>query len=137
MFGLLLAYETRNVKLASVSDSRLAGMAVYNVVVLCIITAPVSLIIDHQQNALFAFIAVALCLCAGLSLGLLFVPKFVAVSRHPERGYGATDDGSMLGEKTGGLGVGSKEEEERHQRLVAENDQLKRQIDEVRGRMTR
>ncbi|VEL13634.1 unnamed protein product [Protopolystoma xenopodis] len=59
LFGLLLAYETRNVKLGCISDSRFTAMAVYNVVVLSVVTAPVSLILGDQQDAHFAFVAVA------------------------------------------------------------------------------
>ena len=33
LFGLLLAYETRNVKIKQINDSRFVGMSIYNVVV--------------------------------------------------------------------------------------------------------
>jgi hypothetical protein len=33
LFGILLAYETRNVKVIQVNDSRFVGMSIYNVVV--------------------------------------------------------------------------------------------------------
>ena len=33
LFGILLAYETRNVKVQQVNDSRFVGMSIYNVVV--------------------------------------------------------------------------------------------------------
>ena len=33
LFGLLLAYETRSVKIKQVNDSRFVGMSIYNVVV--------------------------------------------------------------------------------------------------------
>jgi hypothetical protein len=33
LFGILLAYETRNVKIKQVNDSRFVGMSIYNVVV--------------------------------------------------------------------------------------------------------
>ena len=33
LFGILLAYETRNVKVKQVNDSRFVGMSIYNVVV--------------------------------------------------------------------------------------------------------
>lgn len=45
VLGLFLAYETRSVKLKQINDSRLVGMAIYNVVILCMITAPVILVI--------------------------------------------------------------------------------------------
>lgn len=33
IFGLFLAYETRNVKIRELNDSRFVGMSIYNVVV--------------------------------------------------------------------------------------------------------
>ena len=45
VLGLFLAYETRSQKVRQINDSRLVGMATYNVVILCLITAPVMLVI--------------------------------------------------------------------------------------------
>ena len=52
ILGLFLAYETRSVKLKQINDSRLVGMAIYNVVVLCMITAPVMLVIGMVIQSL-------------------------------------------------------------------------------------
>ena len=49
VLGLFLAYETRSVKIRQINDSRLVGMAIYNVVVLCMITAPVMLVIGKAK----------------------------------------------------------------------------------------
>lgn len=38
IFGLFLAYETRTLKLRFVNDSRLVGLAIYNVVCLTVVT---------------------------------------------------------------------------------------------------
>ena len=51
LYGLFLAYETRAVKLKEINDSRLVALAIYNVVILCMITAPVILVIGNQLNA--------------------------------------------------------------------------------------
>ena len=60
VLGLFLAYETRSVKIRQINDSRLVGMAIYNVVVLCMITAPVMLVIGkivfHFNYVSFHFI---------------------------------------------------------------------------------
>jgi len=50
ILGLFLAYETRSVKIRQINDSRLVGMAIYNVVVLCMITAPVTLVIGKLKK---------------------------------------------------------------------------------------
>ena len=43
--------------------------------VLCVITAPITLIIKSQQDASYAFVALAIILCSFLSMGLIFGPK--------------------------------------------------------------
>lgn len=47
VFGLFLAYETRSIKVKQINDSRYVGMSIYNVVVLAIITAPVTMVIGN------------------------------------------------------------------------------------------
>lgn len=75
LFGLFLAYETRSVKVKQINDSRYVGMSIYNVVVLCLITAPVCMVIASQQDANFAFVSLSLIFCCFLSMALIFVPK--------------------------------------------------------------
>ena len=75
VFGLFLAYETRSIKVKQINDSRYVGMSIYNVVVLCLITAPVTMVIAAQQDASFAFVALAVIFCCFLSMALIFVPK--------------------------------------------------------------
>lgn len=121
IFGIFLAYETRSVKIKQLNDSRLVGMSIYNVVVLCLITAPVTLVISSQQDATFAFVALAIIFCSFLSMALVFVPKIIELVRRPNE---RADARSLTDTIT------SKEEEERYQRLLLENEELKRQIAE-------
>ena len=55
ILGLFLAYETRSQKLKQINDSRLVGMAIYNVAILCVITAPVMLVIGKDYTTLGGF----------------------------------------------------------------------------------
>ncbi|XP_031840658.1 gamma-aminobutyric acid type B receptor subunit 1 isoform X3 [Nomia melanderi] len=119
VFGLFLAYETRSIKVKQINDSRYVGMSIYNVVVLCVITAPVTMVIASQQDASFAFVALAIIFCCFLSMALIFVPKMIEVIRHPkdktESKYNAD------------VGM-SKEDEEKYQKLLTENDELQKLI---------
>lgn len=81
VFGLFLAYETRSIKVKQINDSRYVGMSIYNVVVLCLITAPVGMVIASQQDASFVFVALAVIFCCFLSMLLIFVPKVNCKSR--------------------------------------------------------
>ncbi|KAH8255854.1 hypothetical protein KR038_011934, partial [Drosophila bunnanda] len=140
VFGLFLAYETRSIKVKQINDSRYVGMSIYNVVVLCLITAPVGMVIASQQDASFAFVALAVIFCCFLSMLLIFVPKVrlghlhylniicvnylsfvqvIEVIRHPkDKAESKYNPDSAI----------SKEDEERYQKLVTENEELQRLI---------
>ncbi len=128
LFGLFLAYESRNLKLRQINDSRFVSLAIYNVAILSLITGPVVvLLIKSQQNASFAFIAVTVLLCAGISMGLIFVPKVVFIWRVPPTpAEGSAKEGHSCNRLT-------KEEQEKYKRLVLENEEIKKQIAEVIG----
>uniref|UniRef100_A0A6P7FRC1 Gamma-aminobutyric acid type B receptor subunit 1 n=1 Tax=Diabrotica virgifera virgifera TaxID=50390 RepID=A0A6P7FRC1_DIAVI len=119
IFGLFLAYETRSMKVKQINDSRYVGMSIYNVVILCLITAPVTMVIASQQDASYAFVALAIVFCCFLSMALIFVPKVIEVIRHPK------DKAESKYNPDPGL---SKEEEERYQKLLSENEDLQRLI---------
>ena len=107
-------------KARGINDSRYVGMSIYNVVVLCLITAPVSLVISSQADASFAFVTAALVFCCFLSMALIFVPKVVEVIRNPDRPEDADDQDTDQ--------AVSKEEEERYRKLQQENEQLQQLI---------
>ncbi|KOC66008.1 Gamma-aminobutyric acid type B receptor subunit 1 [Habropoda laboriosa] len=119
VFGLFLAYETRSIKVKQINDSRYVGMSIYNVVVLCLITAPVTMVIASQQDASFAFVALAIIFCCFLSMALIFVPKVIEVIRHPK------DKAESKYNPDVGM---SKEDEEKYQKLLCENDELQKLI---------
>lgn len=50
--------------------------------ILCLITGPVSLVIDNQVNSHFAFIGLSIIFCCFLSMALIFLPKVVEIVRH-------------------------------------------------------
>lgn len=126
LFGLLLAYETRSIKIKQVNDNRFVGMSIYNVVILSFITGPVTLVIKSQHEASFVFVSLALILSTFLSMGLIFVPKVIDVIRNPKESVEnmALTDSTL-----------TKEEEERYQQLTADNEKLKKEIQEKEERV--
>ncbi|XP_033643403.1 gamma-aminobutyric acid type B receptor subunit 1-like [Asterias rubens] len=126
IFGLFLAYETRNMTVRDLNDSRYVGMAIYNVAVLCIITAPVTIIIRSQQDAVFGFAALTVVFCSSITLILIFVPKMLYIHKNPDGVYT---------KNMPGLAAPSREDEEKHQRLSADNVEIKRQIAERERRI--
>ncbi|VDN55785.1 unnamed protein product [Dracunculus medinensis] len=53
IFGLFLAYESRNLKLRYINDSRFVGLAIYNVTILSLVTGPVSWIDIYSKSPSF------------------------------------------------------------------------------------
>jgi gamma-aminobutyric acid type B receptor len=121
IFGLFLAYETRSAKVRLINDARFVGMSVYNVVILCAITGPVSLVISNQVNAHFAFIAFTIFFCCFMSMALVFIPKISEICRR--RGAHAMSANGVVTET-----MTTKEEEEKLERLIQENDDLRVRI---------
>ena len=77
LFGLFLAWETRNVSIPALNDSRYIGMSVYNVAVLSIIGAIVAFAMDGSVHceALYAISSLCLIVCTSVTLLFVFVPK--------------------------------------------------------------
>lgn len=76
LYGLFLAYETRNVVYAHLNDSRVIGICVYNVVVLSTIGAFLTLILNNEQYVeLYAALSVCIIIPATVTTSLIFIPK--------------------------------------------------------------
>ncbi|XP_023348686.1 gamma-aminobutyric acid type B receptor subunit 2 [Eurytemora carolleeae] len=75
VFGAFLAWETRNVQIPALNDSKYVGMSVYNVVIMCVLGVAVSYVLNEDQNASFIIISVFIIFCTTGTLCLVFVPK--------------------------------------------------------------
>ncbi|XP_048517566.1 gamma-aminobutyric acid type B receptor subunit 1 isoform X2 [Dendroctonus ponderosae] len=119
LFGLFLAYETRSLKIKQINDSQYVALTIYNVVIMCLITVPVTMVISSQQDASFAFVSVAITFCCFLCMALIFLPKVIAVlskaSDKAESKYNHEERPS-------------KEDEEKYQKLLSDNEDLQRLI---------
>ena len=77
LFGIFLAWETLNVTLPALNDSRYIGMSVYNVFVLSTIGAVVSLTLEGSAyyDASYAISSMCLIMSTSLKTLLVFAPK--------------------------------------------------------------
>eukprot|EP00743_Colponemidia_sp_Colp-15_P007849 GILK01008502.1.p1 GENE.GILK01008502.1~~GILK01008502.1.p1 ORF type:complete len:856 (+),score=154.80 GILK01008502.1:16-2583(+) len=80
-FGAFLAFETRQVKIPAMNDSHAIGMCLYNVLIVCVIVVPVSLLVQSQPVASFSLVAAGTIFSISIILLLLFVPKYNQVIR--------------------------------------------------------
>ncbi|XP_065574431.1 gamma-aminobutyric acid type B receptor subunit 1-like isoform X2 [Artemia franciscana] len=123
VLGIFLAYETRGTK-SRQQDARLAGMAIYNVVVLGLITGPVSLVIASQPDASFAFSTLAIAFCSWISMAIVCVPKIVSIVQNPSS-MGLLENSTSPAAK-----AAIRNDEEKLQRLLSENERLEKLIAE-------
>uniref|UniRef100_A0A8D2LJV4 Gamma-aminobutyric acid type B receptor subunit 1 n=1 Tax=Varanus komodoensis TaxID=61221 RepID=A0A8D2LJV4_VARKO len=129
LLGIFLAYETKGVSTEKINDHRAVGMAIYNVAVLCLITAPVTMILSSQQDAAFAFASLAIVFSSYITLVVLFVPK---MRRLITRGEWQSEQQDTM--KTGSST--NNNEEEKSRMLEKENRELEKIIAEKEERVS-
>ncbi|XP_072497619.1 gamma-aminobutyric acid type B receptor subunit 1 isoform X3 [Notamacropus eugenii] len=129
LLGIFLAYETKSVSTEKINDHRAVGMAIYNVAVLCLITAPVTMILSSQQDAAFAFASLAIVFSSYITLVVLFVPK---MRRLITRGEWQSEAQDTM--KTGSST--NNNEEEKSRLLEKENRELEKIIAEKEERVS-
>ncbi|CAH0731454.1 unnamed protein product, partial [Brenthis ino] len=88
VFGAFLAWETRHVSIPALNDSKHIGLSVYNVLIMCIMGAPIALVLADHKDALFVLIAIFIIFCTTATLCLVFVPKLVELRRNGTGGPG-------------------------------------------------
>ena len=75
LFGAFLAWETRQVQIPALNDSKYVGMSVYNVTIMCVLGVAVSFVLNEEQTASFIIISFFIIFCTTGTLCLVFVPK--------------------------------------------------------------
>ena len=80
VFGCFLAWETRQVTIPALNDSKYIGMSVYNVVIMCVCGAAVSFVINDRPTSSFVIIGFFIIFCTTITLCLVFVPKVSGTS---------------------------------------------------------
>lgn len=79
IFGAFLAWETRNVSIPALNDSKHIGLSVYNVVIMCVMGAAIALVLSDQKDAVFVLISIFIMFCTTITLILVFVPKVSSI----------------------------------------------------------
>ena len=77
LFGVFLAWETRNVTIPALNDSKYIGMSVYNVVILAAIGATVSMVLKKTvyYGLLHVLVSSVVLLSTTVTLTMMFLPK--------------------------------------------------------------
>lgn len=74
LFGVFLAWETRNVHYAELNDSKNIGVAVYNILLFSGLSITAEFVLSNY-NAKRIFNNSLIHLCTTMVLGLVFLPK--------------------------------------------------------------
>lgn len=111
--------------------------------IVCLISASLTLIIERNQDADFAFASIAIILCCFVSFGLIFLPKILCLIRGRDQSRPSIGNKDHIASNSAAAGLAgnaagqqlSSEDEEKHRKLVAENEQLKALIAEREARV--
>ena len=76
IFGSFFAWETRKVQIEALNDSKEIGICVYNIMIMSVISVPISRLLPLlQMDVSFGVISIAVLVCAVTTLLLVFGPK--------------------------------------------------------------
>lgn len=81
VFGAFLAWETKNVKIQALNDSRHIGISVYNVFFPCALGMTVVNVVDNNPGVNYAVLSVLVVFCTTMTLCLVFIPKVRELTR--------------------------------------------------------
>lgn len=70
-----MAWETRQVQIPALNDSKYVGMSVYNVTIMCVLGVAVSFVLGEEHTMSFVIISIFIIFCTTGTLCLVFVPK--------------------------------------------------------------
>lgn len=82
-FGVFLAFETRNVTVPALNDSRYISLSIYNVVFPCALGITVVSVIDNAPDVWYAVLSVLVVFCTSITLCFVFIPKISTVRADP------------------------------------------------------
>lgn len=74
-FGVFLAFETRNVTVPALNDSRYIGLSIYNVVFPCALGITVVSVIDNVPDVWYVVLSILVVFCTSITLCFVFIPK--------------------------------------------------------------
>uniref|UniRef100_A0A1I8I453 G_PROTEIN_RECEP_F3_4 domain-containing protein n=1 Tax=Macrostomum lignano TaxID=282301 RepID=A0A1I8I453_9PLAT len=94
LIGCFFAWETRNVSVPALNDSKYIGLSVYNALVMCLAGAAVSFALNNKQTAAFVITSLLILCCTSITLLLLFSPKSIAELEKAEARMAALRTGS-------------------------------------------
>ncbi|KAL5473444.1 hypothetical protein EMCRGX_G027929 [Ephydatia muelleri] len=95
--GVFLAWETQEVHLKHLNDSKLIGASIYGIVVLSVALAAVGILLQSAVNTSYGVIGALLLLGNTSHLFLIFAPKMYGVWKKDSQESTSTQDETATG----------------------------------------
>lgn len=73
--GCWFAWQTRQVSIPALNDSKFIGISVYNVVIICATAVALSYIIKDEPDYSYLIIGMLIITCTTVTLFIVFLPK--------------------------------------------------------------
>ncbi|XP_059055510.1 gamma-aminobutyric acid type B receptor subunit 2 [Achroia grisella] len=124
--GVYMAWETRNVKISALNDSKYIGISVYSVVITSTSVVVIGTIISERATLAYITITSLILITTTSTLCLLFLPKIVAIMRNVEEDPVIQSMGLRLECKT--RRFVTDETQELHFRIEIQNKVYKREV---------
>ncbi|XP_028030804.1 gamma-aminobutyric acid type B receptor subunit 2 [Bombyx mandarina] len=124
--GVYMAWETRNVKISALNDSKYIGISVYSVVITSASVVVIGTIISERATLAYISITSLILITTTSTLCLLFLPKIVAIRRNIEEDPVIQSMGLRLECKT--RRFVTDETQELHFRIEIQNKVFRREV---------
>ncbi|XP_077977926.1 gamma-aminobutyric acid type B receptor subunit 2-like [Glandiceps talaboti] len=85
IFGVFLAYETRNVEISALNDSKQIALSVYTVAMTCALSLPIVYITDYSVQYRVPITELFIIAATTIVLGLVFIPKMRLLHQMPQK----------------------------------------------------
>ncbi|XP_038057134.1 gamma-aminobutyric acid type B receptor subunit 2-like [Patiria miniata] len=79
VFGTFIVWQTRNVNIPALNDSKYIGLSIYNVVIFSGLGVPLSYLLADNSGYTYAIVGGLIIFCTTLTLCLLFLPKVLRI----------------------------------------------------------
>ncbi|XP_033106895.1 gamma-aminobutyric acid type B receptor subunit 2-like [Anneissia japonica] len=127
IFGAFITWQTRNVNIPALNDSKYIGLSIYNVVIFSSLGVPLSFLLQDDASHTYVIIGGFIIFCTTLTLSLLFFPKVYSIIN----GYAPEQVGSRaMSNVNGRQGYGRRtEDSNRRVSLLAKDASMAMKIE--------
>ena len=77
VFGSFLAFETRNINITGLNDSKYIAFSIYNIFIFCILGLIAFITVTEQVTTSYCLISSCTIICTTTTMLMLFIPKVI------------------------------------------------------------